>query len=73
MTGRELMLYILANKLEDKPVFENGKFIGYYTLAEAAQHFNVGTETVKTWINRGMIKGIKVEQDIFVPYYSKVE
>lgn len=73
MTGRELMIYILANKLEEKPVFENGKFIGYYTLLEAAEHFEVGTETVKAWVKRGMLNGVEVNDEIFVPYYSKVE
>lgn len=35
MTGRDLILYILMNNLEDEPVFEEGKFIGFVTDVEA--------------------------------------
>lgn len=47
MTGRDLILYILRNGLEDEPVFQNGKFIGFITVGEAAEKLNVGIPTVE--------------------------
>ena len=37
MTGRELILYILSNGLENEPVFKDGKFIGFMTEEEARE------------------------------------
>ena len=31
MTGRELIVYILENGLENEPIFKNGKPIGFIT------------------------------------------
>lgn len=47
MTGRDLILYILANNLENEPVFKNGKFIGFDTEESFAAKHNVGIETVR--------------------------
>ena len=41
MTGRDLIIYILENGLEDEPVFKDGKFIGFITTGEAAVQCNV--------------------------------
>ena len=60
MKGRDLILYILANGLEDEPVFENGRLLGFMTLDEAALKFEVGAATVRVWINEGMLYGIKI-------------
>ena len=50
MTGRDLIIYILQNNLEDEEIFKDGKFIGFVTLNEAAVRLNVGVETVKASI-----------------------
>jgi hypothetical protein len=42
MTGRDLIVYILQNNLENEPVFKDGKFIGFMTEGEAAEKFDVG-------------------------------
>lgn len=47
MTGRDLILYILTNGLEDKPIYEDGKILGFLTATEAAEKFNVGLATIK--------------------------
>lgn len=67
MTGRELIIYILQNNLEDKPVFENGEFLGFLTVDKAAAKLNVGVETMKTWLELGWIEGIEFEDMVFVP------
>ena len=58
MTGRELIIYILENGLEDEPVFENGRFIGFLTLGEAAQKLGYGIETVKAMVELGLIEDV---------------
>lgn len=60
MTGRDLIIYILANGLENEPVFKDGKIIGYITEEEAAVRMGVGIETVRVWINFNLIEAIQI-------------
>ena len=66
MTGRELIIYILENNLEDKPVFEDGKILGLMTVEEAALKFGVGSATIITWFHLDMIKGIRISDRIYI-------
>jgi hypothetical protein len=68
MTGRELILYILQNGLEDSPVFKDGKLIGHLTVSEAAAKCGFGTATVRTWVVNKMIDYVKIGDVIFIPY-----
>ena len=67
MTGRELILYILQNNLEDEVVIANDMFIGYMTIEEAAVKFKVGTATVRAWMNAGMLPGIRISENVLIP------
>ena len=68
MTGRELIMYILENHLEDEPVFQNGTFIGYVSDAKLAEMLGVGVATVHTWILLGRVKdAIMIGDTMFVP------
>lgn len=67
MTGRELIIYILANGLEDEPVFKNGKFIGFVTPTEVAVKEHVGTATVHTWMHQGRLESEAVMEGIYIP------
>ena len=67
MIGRDLIIYILQNNLEDAPVFEDGRFLGFITEQEAAIKFNVGTATIRLWVDLGRIKGIKVGDMLYIP------
>lgn len=67
MTGRELIIYILANGLEDEPIYEDGKILGFITATEAAEKFNVGLTTIKVWINEGMLDGIRIGEELYIP------
>ncbi len=71
MTGRELIIYILENGLEDKPMFENGKPLGFMTLVEAAIKFGVGGGTIMTWICLNQIKYIQLGEKIYIPANEK--
>ena len=68
MTGRELIIYILENHLEDKPVFQNGTFVGYVSDVKFAEILGVGVATVRAWIMMGRIKdAIMIGDAMFVP------
>ena len=71
MTGRDLIMYILSNGLEDQPVFEDGKFIGFMTMNEAAVKFEVGTATIRVWVNDGLLPGIRIGDVIYIPADTK--
>ena len=67
MTGRELIIYILENNLEEKPVWENGNFLGFMTEMDAAIKFGVGVATIRVWYELGMIQGFKIGDMIYIP------
>lgn len=67
MTGRDLILYILKNGLEDEPVFKDGKFIGFVTIEEVAVKESVGTATVHAWIYKGRLNSEAVKEGIYIP------
>lgn len=60
MTGKELIIYILENNLENEDIFKDGKFIGFKSLAEVAEETGVGTETVRIWCLLNMIPYITI-------------
>lgn len=71
MTGRDLIIYILENNLENEEIFKDGRFIGFMTPKEAAYKFGVGEFTVKTWIQMGLLESIEFDDIIFIPANSK--
>lgn len=58
MTGRELIIYILQNNLEDEVVIDTE------SVEEVALHYGVGISTVKAWYEMGQINGIKVNDTL---------
>jgi hypothetical protein len=66
MTGRDLILYILKNKLEDEPVFKDGKFIGFASDLETAAEMHVGVETVRVLFDHGSLDGIRIGDTIYI-------
>ena len=67
MTGKELIMYILQNGLEDEPVFKNGEFIGFVSEMEFAKRMNVGVATVQTWIRMGIVDAVKIGKVRYIP------
>lgn len=67
MTGRDLIVYILSNNLENEPVFKNGSFVGFITVEEAAVKMNVGVETIYVWMSQGWLKHFRIGETYFVP------
>lgn len=72
MTGRELILYILENGLEDEEVINNGRLIGFLTINEVAVKTNVGSATVSTWILQKRIPSVCIGDTFYVPATFKL-
>lgn len=66
MTGRDLIIYILENGLEDTNVFKNGKINGFLTVKEAAVKLGVGTATILLWYALGEIEGFYVAGELYL-------
>ena len=67
MTGRELIMYILQNGLEDKPIFENNKLIAHLTVEEFAIRHGVGRATVYAWIWEHRIEPLLIGTRYYIP------
>lgn len=67
MTYRDLIIYILENKLENEEVFQNGRIPGFMTIEETAAKNDVGVETIKMWIRLGYLKSIALGNVVYVP------
>lgn len=67
MTGRDLIVYILQNGLEDEPVYDGGILLGFMTAIEAAVKFEVGLNTIYVWHEEGMLDGIKIGEKLYIP------
>ncbi len=65
MTGKELILYILQNNLENTIVLEDGFFTGFMTEGEAAVKFNVGVATIRAWYQCRWIDGTKIGDSLY--------
>lgn len=72
MTGRDLIIYILANCLEDANIFEDGKLLGFETEGAFAERMNVGVATVQVWISTGVIKAVRIGDVNYIPANSFV-
>ena len=65
MTGKELILYILQNNLEDTIVLKDGFFTGFMTELEAAAKFDVGIGTIRAWYQCRALEGTKIGDSLY--------
>ncbi len=74
MTGRELIIYILENGLENTDVseliFDTPAFL---TIHEAARKFDVGLATIHTWVQHGYLKAYVVNGGLKIPATAEVK
>lgn len=70
MTGKDLIVYILQNNLENEPVIHDGKLIGFLTAEEAAVKMGAGVSTVKCGLALGRIPGYELQSGIYIPENS---
>lgn len=66
MTGKELIIYILENNLENEAIFSDRFTNKLMTVEEAAVKFKVGNATIVTWYNMHMIPGITINGKIYI-------
>lgn len=66
MTGRELIVYIMENGLEDEQVLKGGKILGFVTVGEAATRIGVGVYTTCVLIQKAKLDGMMVGNEIFI-------
>ena len=67
MTGRELMMFILENGLENENIF-SGDILSELcmTADEAAIKFNTGVSTINSWIKMGKIPTLTINGITYV-------
>lgn len=65
MTGKDLIIYILQNDLEDEVVLKDGFFVGFMDENEAAVKFDVGVWTIIAWFTIGVLDGIQVGEKLY--------
>ena len=73
MTGRELIVYILTNGLEDELVFKDGTFLGFMTPIQAAIKFDVGYATVIAWIDNKQLDAFMFGGNYYIPADAKLK
>ena len=73
MTGRDLIIYILQNNLEDTKVFEDGRPLGLMSIEEAAVKFNVGIGTIRLWIVTNRLPHIQIGYNAYIPANAEPE
>lgn len=72
MTGRDLIIYILANDLENEPIIKDGTFLGFITAKQAAVKFSVGEATIKVWVGLDMLDGVTIGDELYIPAHAEV-
>lgn len=71
MTGRDLIVYILQNHLEDTDVDSIMSSV-FIDEEKVAKKFNVGVATVKTWYALGIIRrGFEDHNKLYFPITIK--
>lgn len=66
-TGRDWIIYILANGLENEPIFKDGRLLGFMTEVEAAIKFDVGPATIRVWVTEGYLPSIRIGNVYYIP------
>ncbi len=59
MTGRDLIIYILQNHLEDTEILTDNNHM-FLTVEEAAVKYGTGVATIKALVDRNVLKGMKI-------------
>lgn len=67
MTGRDLIIYILTNKLEDKPIFHNGQLMGFMTVDDLAAQLGVGKATIYAMVSMNKVDYICIGDTVLFP------
>ena len=66
MLGRELIVFILENGLENVDIFDAKFFKAFPTVGDVAVEFNVGTATVEAWIQTERLNAIEFDGVVYI-------
>jgi excisionase family DNA binding protein len=66
MTGRELIIFIMENHLEDTIIFDSDVLPCLMTIDEAAIALNTGRNTVKALYEIGRLPGVKIGDETYI-------
>lgn len=66
MKGKDLIIYILENHLEDVDVLSDLKNLGLYSVEEVAALNNVGKATVEAWCGFGRYNYTTIDDRIYI-------
>ena len=70
MTGRDLIIYILENGLEDKEVLDGGKILGFETLYGLAEKKDVGVETIFALCKMHDVPTVLINNRVCIPIFA---
>lgn len=73
MTGRDMIIYIMQNHLEDDPLFKDGKLLCFTSASEFAKRKDVGVETVRLWVTLGYLDGMFIHDELFIPFNAEIK
>ncbi|MBR5862195.1 MAG: hypothetical protein IKZ08_02600 [Bacteroidales bacterium] len=65
MTGRELVVYIMENHLEDEEVIKNGVFVGFISEDEVAAKLGFGVATIRAFVELGILEGHRINDRLY--------
>ena len=66
MTGRDLIVFILENHLEDAVLFTDDHIPGLMSIEEAASKWCTGVHTLKALIKIGKVSGLEIGEKIYI-------
>ena len=67
MTGRDLIIYILQNDLEDEPLFKNNGLLDFMSEEQFAIKMDGGVATVRAWIELGCLTSVLIGDVYYIP------
>ena len=70
MTGRDLIIYILKNKMENVDV---SKVFGIVSIEKTAEEMDVGVATIKLWCVMKYLDTITIDDKIYIFKNEKYE
>lgn len=66
MTGRELIIFVMENHLEDVTIFDGNMLPGLMTLDEAAVKWHSGRNTLKALFEMGKLPGVVIDEKLYM-------
>ena len=70
MTGRDLIIYILENGLEDKEVFDGDRMLGFETLHDLAEKKDTGIETILALCKMHDVQTVFINDKVYIPVFA---